>query len=213
MVFVEPQNLAVLDFKGLHLYHAHISNCSARVRLLLEEKSLSWESHHVYLAKRENVSEEYFGINPKGVVPTLVHDGIVITESNDILAYLDESFPDTSFRQVTDEKQSEIDNWLKISGEAHMPGIKTIQYYKRNAAMMKKTDKEVALYRWLQKDPAYLEFHGKHDLPGQSFTTADAETATNLMDNIFAEMEGILAADQWLVVTLIPWRISHGRRR
>ena len=199
MVFVEPQNLAVLDFKGLHLYHAHISNCSARVRLLLEEKSLSWESHHVYLAKRENVSEEYFGINPKGVVPTLVHDGIVITESNDILAYLDESFPDTSFRQVTDEKQSEIDNWLKISGEAHMPGIKTIQYYKRNAAMMKKTDKEVALYRRLQKDPAYLEFHGKHDLPGQSFTTTDAETATNLMDNIFAEMEGILAADQWLV--------------
>ncbi|MDE0819186.1 MAG: glutathione S-transferase N-terminal domain-containing protein, partial [Pirellulaceae bacterium] len=81
MVLVEPTNLAMLDFKGLHLYHAHISNCSARVRLLLEEKKLPWESHHIILAKRQNITEEYFGINPKGVVPSLVHDGKVITES------------------------------------------------------------------------------------------------------------------------------------
>lgn len=199
MVFVEPQNSAVLEFKGLHLYHAHISNCSARVRLLLEEKSLPWESHHIYLAEKENVTEEYFGINPKGVVPSLVHDGKVVTESNDILAYLDEAFSETSFREVADKKQPEIDNWLKKSGDAHMPGIKTIQYYKRNATAMKKTVDEVALYRRLQKDPAYLEFHGKHDLPGQSFTAEDAETAKNLMDGIFAEMESILSENQWLV--------------
>tara|TARA_B100000315_G_C14562417_1_gene581185 strand:+ start:1077 stop:1847 length:771 start_codon:yes stop_codon:yes gene_type:complete len=199
MVFVEPTNLAVLDFKGLHLYHAHISNCSARVRLLLEEKKLPWESHHIYLAKRQNVTEEYFGINPKGVVPSLVHDGKVITESNDILVYLEEAFPYPSFRDVPDEKQPEIDRWLRISGEAHMPGIKTIQYYKRNAKAMKKTDEEIALYRRLQKDSTYLAFHGKHDLPGQSFTANDAETATNLMDGYFTEMESVLSQNQWLV--------------
>ena len=199
MVLIEPTNLAVLDFKGLHLYHAHISNCSARVRLLLEEKKLPWESHHIFLAKRENVTKEYFGINPKGVVPSLVHDGKVITESNDILIYLEDAFPDPSFRDVADEKQPEIDRWLKISGDAHMPGIKTFQYYKRNAKAMKKTEEEVALYRRLQKDPAYLAFHGKHDLPGQSFTAQDAETATNLLDGYFTEMEDILSEDRWLV--------------
>ena len=199
MVLIEPTNLAVLDFKGLHLYHAHISNCSARVRLLLEEKKLPWESHHIILAKRQNVTKEYFGINPKGVVPSLVHDGKVITESNDILIYLEDAFPDPSFRDVADEKQPEIDRWLKISGDAHMPGIKTFQYYKRNAKAMKKTEEEVALYRRLQKDPAYLAFHGKHDLPGQSFTAQDAETATNLLDGYFTEMEDILSENQWLV--------------
>ena len=199
MVLVEPTNLALLDFKGLHLYHAHISNCSARVRLLLEEKKLPWESHHIILAKRQNITEEYFGINPKGVVPSLVHDGKVITESNDILIYLEDAFPDPSFRDVADEKQPEIDRWLKISGDAHMPGIKTFQYYKRNAKAMKKTEEEVALYRRLQKDPAYLAFHGKHDLPGQSFTAQDAETATNLLDGYFTEMEDILSEDRWLV--------------
>jgi glutathione S-transferase len=199
MPIIETTNPVLLSFKGLHLYHAHISNCSARVRLLLEEKKIPWESHHIFLAKRENVTEEYFGINPKGVVPSLVHDGKIITESNDILIYLEKKFPDPSFRNVSSEKQLEIERWLKISGEAHMPGIKTFQYYKRNAKAMKKTEEEVALYRKLQKDPAYLAFHGKHDLPGQSFTEKDAEGAIKLLDGYFTEMDDILSQSQWLV--------------
>ena len=127
MVVVEPKNTAVLEYEGLHLYHAHRSNCSGRVRLLLEEKGLAWVSHHIQLAKRENVTEDYFGINPKGVVPSLIHDGKVVTESNDILAYLEEAYPDPGFRAVSDQFQPEIDQWLKLSGDTHMPGIKTIQ--------------------------------------------------------------------------------------
>jgi glutathione S-transferase len=199
MPIIETTNPVVSSFKGLHLYHAHISNCSARVRLLLEEKKIPWESHHIFLAKRENITEEYFSINPKGVVPSLVHDGKIITESNDILIYLEKIFPDPSFRNVSSKKQLEIERWLKISGEAHMPGIKTFQYFKRNAKAMKKTEAEVALYRRLQKDPAYLAFHGKHDLPGQSFTAKDAEKAVTLMDGYFTEMEDILSQSQWLV--------------
>ena len=199
MPIIKTTNPVLSSFKGLHLYHAHISNCSARVRLLLEEKKIPWESHHIFLAKRENVTEEYFSINPKGVVPSLVHDGKIITESNDILIYLEKIFPNPSFRNVSSKKQLEIERWLKISGEAHMPGIKTFQYYKRNAKAMKKTEKEVALYRKLQKDPDYLAFHGKHDLPGQSFTSKDAEKAVTLMDGYFTEMEDILSHNQWLV--------------
>ena len=69
MVVVVPTNASVLELRGIHLYHANRSNCSARVRLLLEEKALDWTSHHIDLGRKENISEEYFGINPKGVVP------------------------------------------------------------------------------------------------------------------------------------------------
>ena len=51
MGVVTPTNKEVLDFKGLHLYHAGVSNCSMRVRLTLEEKKLPWTSHHVDLFK------------------------------------------------------------------------------------------------------------------------------------------------------------------
>ncbi|MEC7491150.1 MAG: glutathione S-transferase family protein [Pseudomonadota bacterium] len=199
MALVRPTNLTVLEFKGLHLYHAHVSNCAGRVRLLLEEKRLPWVSHHIQLAKSENVTEEYFGINPKGVVPTLVHDGKVITESNDILVYLEENYTETSFRAVSDQKQSKINRWLELSASTHMPGIKTFQYHRINATALKKSDDKVALYRRLQKDPEYLEFHGRHDLPGKSFTSEDSDKARNLLDGIFREMEGTLTRNRWLV--------------
>ncbi|MFP6734564.1 MAG: glutathione S-transferase family protein [Rhodospirillales bacterium] len=199
MAFVDPTNRSVLAFDGLHLYHANRSNCSGRVRLLLEEKQLPWKSHHIDLAKKENVSEEYFGINPKGVVPTLVHDGTVVTESNDILIYLEETFPEPGFRPVAPGAQQEIDDWLKLSGDIHIPGIKTFQYIRVNAARMAKSEKEVALYRELQKDPALLEFHGKHDLPGRSFSDQDNENSLAMLNGNFARMDQILDRGGWLV--------------
>ena len=92
MVMITPTNEAARSLKGLHLYHSARSNCSARVRLLLDEKHLDWTSHALDLLKKENISEDYFGINPKGLVPALVHDGASIIESNDILVYLEESW-------------------------------------------------------------------------------------------------------------------------
>ena len=38
---ITPTNKAVLELKGLHLYHADLSNCSMRVRIALEEKNLT----------------------------------------------------------------------------------------------------------------------------------------------------------------------------
>ena len=198
MVVVIPTNKSVLKLKGLHLYHTNRSNCSARVRLLLEEKEVAWTSHHIDLGKKENISEEYFGINPKGVVPALVHDGTVITESNDILVYLEERFPEPGFRAVDDDRQPEIDYWLKMSGDLHLPGIKTFQYYKVNAALVAKTDDEVARYNKLQKDPDLLAFHAKHS-DGRSFSDADADAAIALLNENFAKMEQAIADDGWLV--------------
>ena len=113
MGIIEPTNKSVLSLKGLHLYHTARSNCAARVRLLLEEKELAWISYHIDLGKKENISEKYFGINPKGVVPTLVHDGKVVVESNDILVYLEETFPEPGFRPVPADRQTDIDYWLQ----------------------------------------------------------------------------------------------------
>ena len=199
MPIVEPTNKSVLDFDGIHLYHADRSNCSARVRLLLEEKELPWVSHHINLKTKENISEEYFGIHPKGLVPALVHDGTVVVESNDIMAYLEDQFPEPGFRAVADEDQPKIDRWLKLSGEIHLPGIKTLQYYKRVARLLEKSEEEYNRYRELQTDPAHLEFHAKHGAPGSSLTEEDAAEATRLMNEIYQEMDGILANSEYIV--------------
>lgn len=92
MVYVTPTTTEVLRWEGLHLYHFEHSTCSKKVRTVLALKELSCVLHHIDLRTHENKTEHFLGINPRGLVPVLVHDGRVIVESNDIVAYLDEAF-------------------------------------------------------------------------------------------------------------------------
>lgn len=72
----------------LTLYHAGNSVCSIKVRLALEEAGLEWESVELDLGKGDQFQPDYLALNPAGVVPTLVHDGRVLTESSIILDYV-----------------------------------------------------------------------------------------------------------------------------
>ncbi|MAF49517.1 MAG: hypothetical protein CMM10_14760 [Rhodospirillaceae bacterium] len=60
-----------------------------------------WESHHLLLAKGEHQTPEYFKLNPKGVVPTLLDDGKVIRESTIITEYLNETYPEPALMPAT----------------------------------------------------------------------------------------------------------------
>lgn len=90
----DVQTREVLDWSGVHLLHFMGSSCSQKTRIFLNLKGIEWTSHHVDLARQENYTDWFMGINPRGLVPVLVHDGAVIIESNDILEYLEASFPD-----------------------------------------------------------------------------------------------------------------------
>ena len=71
----------------LELYHAAPSVCSVKVRVGLAEKKLQWQSKPIALDKGEQFSPSYLELNPNGVVPTLVNDGFVVTESSVCLLY------------------------------------------------------------------------------------------------------------------------------
>lgn len=94
MPLVETQNSALTVLTGLHLWHAPLSSCSQRVRLVLAEMGRPFESHLVNLEAGEHATEEYQAIHPKGVVPALVDDGKLIIESIDIIRHLAEGNDD-----------------------------------------------------------------------------------------------------------------------
>jgi len=82
----------------LEFYHSPLSTCSQKVRLALAEKALPWASHHIQFNQGDHLSPEYLKLNPNGVVPTLVHDGAVITDSSVINEYLEDVYPEPPLR-------------------------------------------------------------------------------------------------------------------
>lgn len=76
------------------LYNAPQSTCSQRVRFVLHAKGLAYEEHKLNLLEGDQLKPEYLAINPNGVVPSLVHDGVPVIDSSVIIEYLDEAYPD-----------------------------------------------------------------------------------------------------------------------
>ena len=196
MGIITPTNEAVLEFEGLHLYHAGISNCSMRVRMTLEEKGLPWTSHHLNILKKEHITPEYFGINPNGLVPTLVHDGKVIIESDDIIDYIDDEFPDPPLKPADETRRKEMYNWLHRATAIHMQAVKTYIYFKRVGKKMALSKEYDEKYKSLQTNPDLLEFHRKSTNEG--FSDREVAEAERILGECFSEMDSLLGKQPWL---------------
>lgn len=109
-----PKSPLVPKLQGLHLFHFDPAPCAQRVRFALAEKGLrrgrevrwdadspdslrgepgSWVSRQVSLIRKDHLTEGYAAIHPHMVVPALVHDGRLYTESMDIVRYIDNTWP------------------------------------------------------------------------------------------------------------------------
>ena len=96
-----------------------MSSCSQKVRLSLAEKGLDWEGRHLDLRAGDTQTVDYLKLNRRGVVPTLDHEGMIVCESNVILEYLEDAFPDHSLRPSDAFGKAEMRLWTKRLDEGH----------------------------------------------------------------------------------------------
>jgi len=120
----------------LKLYHYWSSVCSQKARMCLAEKKIAWESHHVDIFRFENYSDWYTRLNPKNVVPTLDHDGRIVIESNVILEYLDEVFPDLPLRPAGAYERAMMRLWVYNSEEMAHWNVNVCSHNLRHAKRM-----------------------------------------------------------------------------
>ena len=73
----------------LVLYDAPNSPCGRRVRMCLIEKGVPFEIRWMSLGLMDQKQPWYLDLNPNGLVPTLVHNGNALYESNVINEYID----------------------------------------------------------------------------------------------------------------------------
>ena len=97
------------------LYAFPPSHCSQKVRLALAEKHVAYTNRFVDIEMRlQNFEPGYLRLNPKGVVPTLVHGERVVTDSARIIRYIDESFEGPRLSPQDEAERKGMEEWIDL---------------------------------------------------------------------------------------------------
>lgn len=128
------------------LHHSASSTCSQKVRLALAEKELAWTGHPLNLRAFDQLKPEFLALNPAGMVPVLVHEANVLTESMVINEYLDEVFPQVPLRPADALGRARMREWTLYIATEPTWAIKAPSYQKnlRPALVGTKSETEFA---------------------------------------------------------------------
>ena len=186
------------------LYHHGSSVCAAKVRFAMDEKKLEWDGVYIDILKGEQFEPEYLKLNPKGVVPTLVHDNLVIPDSTVIIEYLDQIAPESSVHPTDPWERAQVRYWTKAVDEDLHPacGAVTFVCSHRHTVLknlgpegvkefLASTPKISVTSDWKSQKDAFVR-HG--------FKAPGAAEKVKLYDTYLHKMEDALSGgDDWLV--------------
>jgi glutathione S-transferase len=185
------------------LYHHGSSVCAAKVRLAMAEKGLEWNGVYIDILKGEQFDPEYLKLNPKGVVPTLVHDDLVIPDSTVIIEYLDQIAPDTSVHPKDPWSRAQVRYWTKAVDEDLHPACGAVTFVcshrhtvlknlgpKGAEEFLASTPPISVTSDWKSQKDAFVRYG--FDAPG-------AADKVKLYDTYLKKMDKALENKQWLV--------------
>jgi glutathione S-transferase len=200
---------------GLILYDFGNSVCCQKVRIVLRAKGLEWQAIRVDLFKTEQYDPKYLKLNPKGVVPTLVHDGKPVIESTLICEYIDATFPQPPPLIPADPwRQSRMRLWSKMVDEGLFDGVTEISFSAMFRERMRTMPEEVRQRRFRNVgDPRRTDrFRSTYEHGVQSpfvvHAVAAYERALRHLEHTLGESGGpwILGADPTLAdINLMPF--------
>lgn len=181
----------------LELYHANHSTCSQKVRLCIAEKGLDFEGHLIDLGAKEQLDPEYLKLNPNGVVPTLVHDEVVIMDSSVICEYLDEVFPEQPLTPPDPAERAHMRKWMRYIEEVPTAAVRFPSF---NMAFLPRFDglnEEQFIKQQADVRPLRKGFFRRMGPAG--FPDEDIEESFDQISKTAARMEEALTNGPWLL--------------
>ena len=205
----------------LVVYDHMESVCCQKVRLVLQEKDIEYESRVVALEAGEQLDPKFLAINPRGVVPVIVHRGRTITESTIIMEYLDAAFDGPTLMPSDPFWRARRQAWARrIDDEMHMPHIATISFVIAfHKPFLQAFDTQSKLDAYLDAIPgnkhrSTMRASFASDLEGEPF-----RESILAYDAFLTEMDTQLAETQWLAgpnfsladIDVLPyiWRLKN----
>lgn len=185
------------------LYHHGSSVCAAKVRFAMALKGLEFEGVYIDILKGEQFDPDYLKLNPKGVVPTLVHDGTVITDSTVIVEYLDRLEPETSVHPTDPYGWAQARYWTKAVDEDLHPACGAVTFVCSHRHTVLKNLGEEGVKKFLASTPKISVTSNWKDLKDSytrfGFEAPGATEKVKLYDSYLHKMEDALAERDWLL--------------
>ncbi|WP_417259056.1 glutathione S-transferase family protein [Celeribacter sp.] len=187
------------------LYHHGSSVCAAKVRFAMAQKGLEWEGVYIDILKGDQFDPEYVKLNPKAVVPTLVHDGTVIVDSTVICEYLDKILPDLNPMHPSDPwEYAQARYWTKAVDEDLHPACAALTFVCSHRHTVLKNLGEEGMKNFLASTPPISvtsDWKAKKDIfTRYGFEAPEAVDKIKLYDSYLWKMEKALeTGNDWLV--------------
>ena len=183
------------------LYHHGSSVCAGKVRVTLAEKNQPWEGVYVDILRGDQFDPAYMKLNPKAVVPTLVHDGKVIIESSVICEYLDEAFPDPPLKPAQLEQRAEMRLWTKAVDEFLHPACAELTFASCHRHIIGRLSPE-KFEEFLASTPPIsvtADWHArKKEIVRQGMAAPRVDRTFRLYDSYLQKIEDTLVHQSWL---------------
>lgn len=181
----------------LTLYHNAASTCSQKVRLILAEKNLDFDSRELDLIGGDQHDPEYVKLNPNHVVPTLVDDGNVLIESSLINEYLEDAFPKVPMLSADPVKRHTARMWIKRADQKIQPeaGVITFAIGPRNMIL---NQPEEVRERNIAEIPEPARRAARRSVIENGVKAPEFEGAVRTFVNLMDDMNASLGDDPWL---------------
>ncbi len=181
----------------LILYHGANSVCSVKVRLVLAEKNLEWESRHIDLPKGEQFTPEFTKINPRRIVPVIDHDGQLIHESSVIAEYLDGLSEHNPLMPKNPVDVARTRTWGIYTLEYH-DSVSTLTFSSYQRAMLLAKSPEELAARW-EAMPDKIRARKVKDLVENGAASDYVIVALGRLARMCSEAEVSLENHPWLM--------------
>jgi len=179
------------------LYHHNTAVCAQKVRLVLEEKEQPWTGHELNLRLGDQVRPEYLKLNPNGVVPTLVHNGVPIIESTLINEYLDDVLPHNPLKPRDPKRRVDMRLWTKSIDEGLHYAIGSLSFaILQRDAWLAKPREELDRHLDSLPDPARRE--RQREAIDEGLDAPIVRAAIRSYFKAALHMEAVLSEQRWL---------------